>query len=172
MHALCSNPMVSNNFAKLCFTQIHLMVVHMFHFWNFSSPRDYFLSLYIWMYSVYRFIQTSYFWFIQTVILLVYLDHHTSGSCRIFIPLVHLDFFIILVHLDRHTSGTSRVFILLVHLEFSYLWFVQILFVNLVHLKIHHTFGYRSMKTLVEPDASQMSRRTRSMNRSLDEVKV
>ena len=129
-------------------------------------------SVYIWMYSVYRFIQTSYFWFIQTVILLVYLDHHTSGSCRIFIPLVHLDFFIILVHLDRHTSGTSRVFILLVHLEFSYLWFVQILFVNLVHLKIHHTFGYRSMKTLVEPDASSMSRRTRSMNRSLDEVKV
>ena len=28
------------------------------------------------------------------------------------------------------------------------------------------------MKTLVEPDASSMSRRTRSMNRSLDEVKV
>ena len=41
-------------------------------------------------------------------ILSVHLDRHTSGSSRVFIPPVHLDFI--------HTSGSSRFF--------SYLWFI------------------------------------------------
>ena len=61
---------------------------------------------------------------------------------------VHLDF-ILPVHLDRHTSGSSRRsylrFIQSFHTSsssrfHSYLWFIQIFFIPLVHLE-HHTSG-------------------------------
>ena len=53
----------------------------------------------------------------------VHLDHHTSGSSR---PsyLRYIQSF--------HTSGSSRFY--------SYLWFIQIFFISLVHLE-HHTSG-------------------------------
>ena len=126
MHALCSNPMVSNNFAKLCFTQIHLMVVHMFHFWNFSSPRDYFLSLYMDVQCIP---------FHLDFILLVHLDRHTSGLSRPsyfrFMQNFHTSGSSRFFHNSGssrpsyfwniqsfHTSGSSRVFIPLVRLDF------------------------------------------------------
>ena len=74
--------------------------------------------------GVYRFIQTSYFRFIQTVIPPVHLEGHTSGSSRVFILPVHLDFI--------HTSGSSRFF--------SYLWFIQNI-IPLVHLDFIQSTG-------------------------------
>ena len=108
--------------------------------------------------GVYRFIQTSYFRFIQNIIPPVHLDRHTSGTSRVFIPPVHLDFihtsgssrffFIPLVHLEHHTSGSSRFF--------SYLWFIQN-FIPLVHLEFFCRFLHAnciSDRSLVKYDCN------------------
>ena len=110
------------------------------------------------MLGVYRFIQTSQFRFIQNIIPPVHLDRHTSGTSRVFIPPVHLDFihtsgssrffFIPLVHLEHHTSGSSRFF--------SYLWFIQN-FIPLVHLEFFCRFLHAnciSDRSLVKYDCN------------------